>query len=486
MDFETFVPDSGSDSTMWDPGVIDDEPLARLGQPPRNPWRPPVASEPPEIDPALGPDVGGEEETPSTTPFDPACPRTPTRLADLGIPRGVLHDLVLRRILLDGESSTIRLASTLALSPVVVEDLLEQLRDLRYLEVRGLERRSFVVGLTDLGQRQADDRLERCRYAAAAPVSLEQYVAVVEAQQVAHDVHLEDLHEAFSDLVVRDELLRELGPALRANGAVFLYGPPGTGKSAIAERMNRTHRDHVLVPHAVEVDSQVITVFDPVVHHVAPDQPAGLDPRWVLCERPSIIAGGELTSSELNLTLEEGSGVYLAPLQMQANNGILVIDDFGRQTMTPEQMLNRWIVPLDRGVDYLTLSYGLKFKVPCTPKIVFSTNLEPATLGDEAFFRRIRSKVLIPPIGDDQFDEILERVAPKFGVSLTPETAEYLRWVSRHRGDGDLRPYLPAAVCDLVESICGFERVPKVLDRAMVDRITTLYFTRSPERGPAT
>ena len=341
----------------------------------------------------------------------------------------------------------------------------------------------MLVSLSGLGREQAVERMQLQRYAGAVPVSLESYTAVVAAQELQVEIHQETMQEAFHDLVVSDDLLDELGPAARAKGAIFLYGPPGTGKSAIAERLIRVQTDAVLVPYAVEVDGQVILVFDPVVHKPVAEQPEGIDRRWVLCQRPCIIAGGELTLSELDLTFEHASGVYLAPLQMQANCGILVIDDLGRQSVTPEQLLNRWIVPLDRRVDYLTLSYGVKFVVPATAKIVFSTNLDPSALGDEAFFRRIRSKVMVPGMTDEQFDQVLRLVSTKMSVSVSKDAPPYLRWLSRHRGDGDLRPYLPVAICELVESVCGYERLPVRLDRAMVDRVMALYFAQAEGTG---
>jgi hypothetical protein len=264
---------------------------------------------------------------------------------------------------------------------------------------------------------------------------------------------------------------------------MFLYGPPGTGKSSIAERLLRVYGDYVLVPHAVEVDGQIISVFDPVIHKPIDDQPTDVDPRWMVCQRPFIIVGGELGRDMLDLSYQSGSGMYLAPVQMQANNGVLVIDDFGRQIMTPQELLNRWIVPLDRGVDYLSLDYGMKFQVPFDAKIVFSTNLEPSTLGDEAFFRRIQSKILIPTITDDQFEEVLRRVAAAYNVELTPDAATHLRWMSRELGDGDLRPYLPGAVCKILMSICSFEDVPLRLDPRMIERIAHMYFTHADDKG---
>jgi hypothetical protein len=402
---------------------------------------------------------------------------TPHTVEELGLPSGLVQDLVLRAALVAGRTSTCELSSTLALSPVLVTTMLEELRDLRLVEVHGLERRNYIVALSDEGRRQAKERMELCRYVGPAPVTLASYCEMIGRQHASPAFDLDHLRRAFSDLVVEDGLLERIGPAAMGDGAMFLYGPPGTGKSSIAERLHRVHSDYVLVPHAIEVDHQIISVFDPVVHRAADDQPAGADPRWILCRRPFITVGGELTADMLDLTLQQGSGVYLAPLQMQANNGVLVIDDFGRQALTPEELLNRWIVPLDRSVDFLSLDYGLKFEVPFDAKIVFSTNLEPESLGDEAFFRRIESKVLIPPIGDDQFDEVLRRVAEATGIELADGAPEHLRFTSRSRGDGDLRPYLPGAVCRILRSICTFETRPRRLDHEMVDRIGEMYYT---------
>ena len=216
------------------------------------------------------------------------------------------------------------------------------------------------------------------------------------------------LSKSFSDLVISPTLLDSLGPAIHGSGAMFLYGPPGTGKSSIAERVVRAYEDVVVVPHCIEVDGQIISVFDPIVHEPV-EQPAGLDRRWVACKRPAVVAGGELHAGMLDLQLDRDTGVYLAPLQLKANNGVLVIDDFGRQAMTPAALLNRWIVPLDRQVDYLTL-HGRKFEVPFELKVVLSTNLDPKALGDEAFFRRIHNKIYVGVCNDEQFDWILTRV----------------------------------------------------------------------------
>lgn len=403
----------------------------------------------------------------------------PRHLSDLGVPEAMVLDVVLRRALLDGQTSTMQLANALAVTPFLMESAVEHLRRQGMLEVTGLEGRNHKLVLSEVGRTTAADRMKLSRYAGPLPVSLADYVVAVRGQHRQPKVNRDTVRRAFTDLVVGDRLLDELGPAILAKGAIFLYGPPGTGKSSIAERLIRVHEDSVVVPRAVEVDGQIITVFDPVLHQPVSPQPKGLDPRWVLCLRPSIIVGGELRAGQLDLSYDAGAGFYAAPLQMQANNGILVIDDFGRQSMTPEELLNRWIVPLDRGVDFLTLESGLKFELPCLTKIVFSTNMEPAHLADEAFFRRIRSKVLIPAIEDEQFDEILHAVAAGANVTVAPGAAELLRRVSRDKGDGDLRPYLPAVVCELVSSISDYEDTARVLDPVMVDRVASIFFTQA-------
>ncbi len=415
--------------------------------------------------------------------------KVPRTVDELGVPAAMVQDLTLRRALFEGRTSTLRLSQSLCVNPVVMTEVVEELRELRYIEVHGLEGRDYQLGLTDFGREVAGERMRLCRFAGAVPVPLESYRQVVLAQKVSSEVSLDLMANAFADLVVNQELLDELGPALLAEGAMFLYGPPGTGKTSIAERLIRIHDDPVFIPRCVEVDSQVITVFDPIVHVPIEPQPEDIDPRWVLCRRPCIIAGGELTASMLDLTHEVTNGIYLAPLQMQANNGIFVIDDFGRQSLTPEQLLNRWIVPLDRRVDYLSLSYGVKFQIPFDCKVVFSTNLQPSSLGDEAFFRRIQNKILVPSITDEEFDTVLGRAAERFGVTIEPGAAAYLRRISREQGDGDLRPYLPIEVCKILKAVCTYRREPLVLSPSTIDAVARVYFTHaramSDERAAA-
>ena len=402
--------------------------------------------------------------------------RPPKAAKDLGVPYALVADLVLRRCLMEGKTNVTGLSEALAMTAGLVDKIVQELREKKEIEVLGMVGRDYTLALTGLGRQHATDRMTQSRYAGACPVSLNLYREVVAKQQVAVYVDREMLKTAFSDLVISDELLDALGPALNANGAMFLYGPPGTGKTSIAERIVRISPDQVLVPRAVEVDGQIISVFDSTVHIPADSQPDDLDPRWVLCHRPRVLVGGELTGSMLDLTFDRTSGVYLAPLQMKANNGVMIIDDFGRQVLTPDQLLNRWIVPLDRRVDFLSLNYGVSFEVPFDVKVVLSTNLDPSDLGDEAFFRRIQTKIYIGAITEDAFDWILARVAHAMGVGCDGESAAYLRMLCIRQG-GDLRPYLPADVCKLVRALALYEGVAPVLDRHSIDRVLSLYYT---------
>jgi predicted ATPase with chaperone activity len=412
---------------------------------------------------------------------DLAMPRAARSIEQLGIPASLVQDLALRRALYEGRSSTLKLSAGLGLSVAIVTSIVEELRDLRHIDLLGLEGRDYIFELTEQGRETARERMELCRYAGIAPVALKDYNETILRQQSPPPVSHESMRAAFQDLVISDRMIDELGPALLTEGAMFLYGPPGTGKTSVAERLIRTHTDPVFVPRAVEVDSQIISVFDPVIHEPLPQQPADLDPRWVLCRRPSVVVGGELTLGMMDLTYESSNGVYLAPIQMQANNGLLVIDDFGRQAMSPEALLNRWIVPLDRRLDYLSLSYGVRFDIPFDVKVVFSTNLDPTTLGDEAFYRRIQNKILVSSITDYEFDEVLTRSAAAAGIAVAPGAPEHLRQVSRDLGDGDLRPYLPKEVCKILRAVCTYNRSPLVLDDAAVDRVAAIYFTRAGE-----
>ena len=413
-----------------------------------------------------------------TDPSASALRRAPATIQELGIPRSIVEDLFIRRLLLERTSTVSAVARDLGISMPIAREVADDLRDRQLLEYQGLEGRDYRAALTQQGHQVAMDRMQMLTYASIAPVSLADYTATVLSQRAAAVVNRESIRAAFNDLVIEDHVLDQLGPAFMNEGAIFLYGPPGTGKTSLAERMIRIHRDGVLVPWAITVDGSIISVYDPSVHKAMPEQPPDLDPRWVLCERPIVIVGGEMDLKMVELEHDSVSGVYNAPLQVLANNGILVVDDFGRQGFRPDALLNRWIMPLARGIDFLRLGSGTKMTVPFELMLVASTNLDPKALGDEAFLRRLRNKVYIGPISENAFNWILVRVAKARGIEVTAEDAAHLRSVAIEN-IGELRPYLVTDFCELMEGICAYEQVPKRLDRDMIDRVAQVYFVNT-------
>ena len=261
----------------------------------------------------------------------------------------------------------------------------------------------------------------------------------------------------------------------RLSKPVLVEGPAGTGKTSLAERLLRVYGDQLVMPYAVEVDNQIIVLFDPAVHERVQIDMEDADPRWVVCHRPCVIVGGELIPSMLELRRDDSSGTYAPPVQMKANGGMLVIDDFGRQLISPRDLLNRWIVPLDRRVDYLSLNYGVRFQIPFEVMIVFATNLEPSELADEAFLRRIPNKILVDAIAPEVFDEIFRRVLAKFKMTYEEGACEHLRKLCIQRG-GDLRPCYPRDMCRIIQAVKTYEEQPLGVSRADLERAVELFF----------
>ena len=315
---------------------------------------------------------------PVRTAFSPAVPQN---FAQLGISENLVLDLMLRRMVIEGNCTLASLSKSLRLAVPIIDSTFKHMRQQQLVEVKGMSGNDYNFTLSAAGKQMASERFQVSQYAGACPVSIKDYSAAVKAQAAKVHVDRQTLRNAFSDLIVSDHMLDQLGPAIISQSSIFVYGPTGNGKTSLAERMLRVYKDAILIPYAVEVDNQIISLFDPVVHQPLDNDETDVDPRWVVCKRPCILVGGELVPSMLELRLDESSSIYAAPLQMKANNGILLIDDFGRQLMSPRDLLNRWIVPLDRRVDYLTLRYGVKFQIPFETMVVFSTNLEPSRSG---------------------------------------------------------------------------------------------------------
>jgi len=411
--------------------------------------------------------------------FQPLQLPEPLNVEQTGVRRAFLEDLALKTIYVTAPPSLVELADTMRFSYRVVDELFTRLRSEQLAEVTGMRGNAREIALTSMGRARALELLALSHYVGAAPVSLDSYIQTVRKQSVSEvNVHMSDVHRAFSDLVLEEDTLSKIGTALNSGSAIFLYGPTGTGKTAIATRMPRVlANDRVWVPHAVQADGQVITVYDPHLH-VRVDEPVANDHdgRWVLCRRPSVISGGELTIEMLELQLNPSSRFYTAPLQMKANNGVLIIDDFGRQRVSPEELLNRWVVPLDRRIDFLTLAGGRKFEIPFEMFVVFATNLNPTFLGDPAFLRRIQTKIRVGEVSRKRFHQIFDRVCEDCGMRSDAGMVDELIDLIHNRYKEPLRACHPRDMVNQIRWAARFENREPRLDRAALQTAVQAYF----------
>ncbi len=373
-------------------------------------------------------------------------PAVPQTVVDTGISRSVLEDLALKILYLRGELPLSALADEMRLGLGVIDELFLRMRQEQLCEVKGMVAGIHRIVTTSMGKARALELLSLNQYTGPAPVSLQDYVHRVRSQSVREvDVTPEEVRRAFSHLVLEEEILDQLGTAMVSGTSIFLYGPTGTGKTSIAETFPSIYKDHVLLPYAIEVDGQIIALYDAVAHErvLAGMGADGIDARWVPCRRPRIMAGGEMTIEMLDLQYNPLTKFYTGPLQMKANNGVLIIDDFGRQRIRPEELLNRWIVPLDRKIDFLTLTGGKKFEIPFDLFVVFSTNLSLASLADDAFMRRIHNKIRIDNVSRQQFQVIFAKVCATMNLDYRPAVVERLMDVISKDLKEPLRPCYP-------------------------------------------
>jgi len=409
--------------------------------------------------------------------FGPA--HRPQSLSALDVRQGVLEEIALKTLYLSGSLSVLELAERMCLGYEVVDALFCQLRAEQFCLVTGMTGHVHQIAITAQGRTRAVELLAHNHYTGPAPVAFESYAKQTREQSVKKvDVHADDVHRAFADLVIDDETLRKFGTALNSGSSVFLWGPAGTGKTTMAETLSRVLADdQIWIPYAVEVDGEIITVYDPSVHRrVEESEPEDRDARWVLCKRPSVLVGGELTAEMLDLQFNPMSKFYVAPAQMKANNGVLIIDDFGRQRLRPEELLNRWVVPLDRRIDFLTLAGGKKIEVPFEMLIVFASNMDPAELVDPAFLRRIQTKIKIGEVSGEQFCEIFRRVAIDKGVrydsSIPADLINYIRVGLKQ----ELRSCYPRDIVNQVSWAARYEGHTPYIDRPALQRAIDAYF----------
>lgn len=409
--------------------------------------------------------------------FSLSLPKLPMNIGDLGIPSSLVEDLILRKLYTQSRTSVKALSNSLKLSFPVVYAIFQDLRQKNFFEIFTIEDNDYIFTLSETGRNYASKRFQISHYSGPAPVSLRSYSELVRKQVSKINLHRSELKDALSDLVLTDRFLDQLGPALISQTSLFLYGPTGNGKTSIAERVFRVYQNPILIPYSIEYDGQIIILYDPSTHQRV-DSDVSFDPRYVLCRRPCILVGGELEPGMLELNLDETTRVYSAPLQMKANNGMLVIDDFGRQRIEPKFLLNRWIVPLDRRVDYLTLQYGIKFEIPFEIVVVFSTNINPDELADEAFLRRIQNKIYVEPVDSEIFDQIFLRDVADKDIQCENGYASYLRQLCKKMGKEELRACYPRDILNILRCICAYEGHAVEVNEANLERAASLYFTR--------
>jgi hypothetical protein len=373
-----------------------------------------------------------------------STPPVPRCLEETGLSFSFIADLVMKHVLFMGEFTIGDVADKIKLPYPIVEKVMDNLREERFLEVKRatqLHKAAYRFSITDLGRNRSNALLDICRYAGPAPVPLEQYCQRIELQTVKNIIFdSQRFRKAFSHLVVDQKVLRRLGPAVTSSRTIFFYGPPGNGKTTIAETLGRLLPGHVYLPHAVLTNGDVVSVYDAANHiAAAPDQVAGeTDARWVYIRRPVVLAGGELTLKTLDLEFNPVSKFYEAPLQMKANNGLFIVDDFGRQQMEPGHLMNRWIVPLERRTDQLTLQTGMKFEIPFDQIVIFATNLEPKSLVDEAFLRRIRYKIKINRPSLEQYESIFLKVCKVNNIAFKKDVFDDL--IANYYGPTEIKP----------------------------------------------
>lgn len=416
-------------------------------------------------------------------------PLAPNTIEETGIGFNLLLGLLFKSMYVTGSTTVAALANELKLSRAIIDSLLNFAKDKALVEVLGAvdtdqPLTQLRYALTDIGKDWASDALNQTQYIGPAPVPLEDYRRQVQKQLISNEsVDYDLLRSSFSEMVIPRELVDQLGPAINAGRSMLLFGPPGNGKTIIGHAIKNMFQQTIYVPYCIEVDNQIIKMFDTTVHvlvdgeevsqdgdSVQMQQRQIFDPRWVHCRRPMVTTGGELTLDMLDLIFNPYAKFYEAPLQFKATGGLFMIDDFGRQIVGPQEVLNRWIVPLELRVDYLTLHTGKKFAAPFDELVMFSTNIPPRELMDAGSYRRIHYKIEIGAPNREDYEEIFRQECAKRGFDLPDEVLRYLFDEFYPTGVAPLARFHPKFIIEQAVSMCEYQGVPLRLDLGLVQK----------------
>jgi predicted ATPase with chaperone activity len=414
------------------------------------------------------------EQTENRPIQPPPLPRT---LQDTGLNGQFLLNFILKFLYVPALQTVSEISDQIKLSKRIVESLLETLKAQRLVQITGTADNNPLIlkyALTSKGKERALEALKQSEYIGPAPVPLAAYQAQVEKQKVTNErIHAEQLSQSFSHLVLPEKVLRQLGPGINSGRAILLYGAGGNGKSSIAEALGRTFQQAIYIPYCIEVDGQIIRIFDPALHEedsseqdsesseedILYGRSTKFDPRWVRCRRPSVVTGGELTLKMLDLDFDIVSKYYEAPLQVKATGGVFIIDDFGRQQIQPNDLMNRWILPLEKGVDYLALHTGKKFQVPFDEVVIFSTNISPEALMDPPSLRRIQYKLQINPPTEEEYETIFRRVCKLHDLEFSQDLFSSLMDDFYKKDSLPLAAFHPKFIVEHVMAACKYEGV---------------------------
>jgi hypothetical protein len=417
---------------------------------------------------------------------EPFIPRVPGSLAEAGLSESMVEELIVRFLLGRGEASGRAIATQIRLPFLLIEPILNRLKYEQMTAYRGANSvNDYIHVLSDQGRERARHYNNRTTYFGAAPVQLEDYCQAVKLQSVeTQRPRREELLQAFKDLLVDKKMLSKLGPAVNSGRGMFLYGYPGNGKTSIAERITLAFGKYIWIPRALSIEGEIMRLYDPLTHETAPMtrgegylNESGIDERWIRIRRPTIIAGGELTMEMLEVRRDKETNINEAPLQLKSNCGVLVIDDFGRQRMRVDELLNRWIVPLEKRYDFLNMSSGKKTQVPFDQLVIFSTNLQPKDLVDDAFLRRIPYKIEVENPSEAAFRKLFEIMCPKIGIPYRPPVIDYL---IEHHYKPINRPFRNCHPRDLllqVKNYCLYQDCPLELKDEYMDFACENYFS---------